>query len=111
MPAEEIPFDPTVAVAEDDVVEEDVDTGDLETTVPPPFSLRAMMKTFMTTQEADDSGGHYLTTWIQGEEFQIIKQRVSKALHVHLVCRPTYPYTETSPIDDVMTLLCGRTVT
>ena len=25
--------------------------------------------------------------------------------------RPTYPYTETPPIDDVMTLLCGRTVT
>ena len=25
--------------------------------------------------------------------------------------RPTYPYTKTPPIDDVMTLLCGRTIT
>ena len=62
MPAEEIPFDPTVAVAEDDVVEEDVDTGDLETTVPPPFSLRAMMKTFMTTQEAFEQHQDQLIT-------------------------------------------------
>jgi len=30
---------------------------------------------------------------------------------VLLVHRPTYPYSEIPPIDDVMTLLCGRTVT
>ena len=27
-----------------------------------------------------DTGGHYLTTWIHGQEFTITKQVVSKAL-------------------------------
>ena len=52
MPVEEIPFGPIDAITEDDIDEVDVDIRDLETTMPPPFSLRAMMKTFMTTQEA-----------------------------------------------------------
>ena len=60
---------------------------------------------------SDDSGGHYLTTWIRGEEFQITKKVVSDALNVPLVRRPTYPYTESPPIDDVMSLLYGRSVT
>ena len=38
---------------------------------------------------SDDSGGHYLTIWIGGEEFQITKKVVSDALNVPLVCRPT----------------------
>ena len=37
---------------------------------------------------SDDSGGHYLTTWIGGEEFQITKKVVSDALNVPLVRRP-----------------------
>ena len=40
---------------------------------------------------SDDSGGHYLTTWIRGEEFQITKKVVSDALNVPLVRRPTFP--------------------
>ena len=40
----------------------------------------------------DDSGGHYLTTWIRGEDFQITKKVVSDALNVPLVRRPTFPY-------------------
>lgn len=55
-------------------------------------------------------GGHYLTTWIWGEEFQITKQIVSEALQVPFVQRPTYPYTESPPLDDVMSLLCERSV-
>ena len=52
MPAEEIPFDPTIAVTKDvvDVDEVDVETGDVEPTIPPPLSLRAMMESFITTQ-------------------------------------------------------------
>jgi len=38
-----------------------------------------------------DSGGHYLTTWIRGEEFQITKKVVSDVLNVPLVRRPTFP--------------------
>ena len=78
--------------------------------VPP---LSALIRDFYLNllTHSNDLGGHYLTTCIRGEEFHITKQTISNALHVPLVHRPTYPYTETPPIDDVMTLLCGRTVT
>ena len=49
---EEIPFDLIAVVAEDGVDEVDVEIGDAEPTVPPRFSLHAMMETFMTTQVA-----------------------------------------------------------
>ena len=58
-----------------------------------------------------DIGGHYLTTWIRGKEFRITKRVVSEVLGVPLVRRPTYPYNESPPIDDVMSLLYGRLVT
>ena len=60
---------------------------------------------------SDDLGGHYLTTWIRGEEFHITKKVVSDALNVPPVCRPTFPYTESPPVDDVMILLCGISIT
>ena len=56
------------------------------------------------------TGGHYLTSWIRGQEFTISKQTVSEALGVSLVCKPTYPYTEFPAVDDKMSLLCGRLV-
>ena len=49
---EEIPVDLTVVVAEGGVDKVDVEIGDAEPIVPPPFSLRAMMETFMMTQAA-----------------------------------------------------------
>ena len=55
-------------------------------------------------------GGHYLTSWIRGQEFTITKQTISEALDVPLVCKPTYPYAEFPTIDDMMSLLCGRPV-
>ena len=58
-----------------------------------------------------DTGGHYFTTWIRGKEFRITKCVVSEALGVPLVRRPIYPYIDSPPIDDVMSLLCGRSVT
>ena len=56
------------------------------------------------------TGGHYLTSWISGKEFRITKQTVFEALGVPLVGKPTYLYTEFSPVNDVMSLLCGRSV-
>ena len=56
------------------------------------------------------TGNHYLTTWIRGKECMITKQTVSEALGVPLVCKPTYPYTEFPPVDDIIYLLCGRSV-
>ena len=57
-----------------------------------------------------DIGGHYLTTWIHGQEFTITKQVVSKALGVPLDRKPIYPYTEFLVVDDMMSLLCGHPV-
>ena len=55
-------------------------------------------------------GGHLLTTWIRGEEFQITKKIVYTALSVPLIQHPTYPYIESPLLDNVMSLLYGRTV-
>ena len=52
MPAEEIPFDSTVVVVDDGIDDVDVETSDVDPTIPPPLSLRAMMETFMNTQAA-----------------------------------------------------------
>ena len=55
-----------------------------------------------------DTGGHYLTTWIHGQEFTITKQVVSEALGVPLVRKPIYPCTEFLVVDDMMSLLYGH---
>ena len=60
---------------------------------------------------SEDTSSHYLTIWIRGKEFRITKRVVFEGLGVPLVRRPTYPYTKSPPIDDVMSLLCGRSVT
>ena len=57
----------------------------------------------------EDTGGHYLTTWIRGKEFRITKRVVSEALGVPLVRKLIYPYTNFLPVDD-MSLLCGRSI-
>ena len=57
-----------------------------------------------------DTSGHYLTTWIHGQEFTITKQVVSEALGVPLVRKPIYPYIEFLVVDDMMSLLCGHPV-
>ena len=56
------------------------------------------------------SSGHFLTPWIQGEEFQITKKIVFEVLSVPLVHRPTCPFTVSPHLDDVMSLLCGRSI-
>ena len=53
------------------------------------------------------TGGHYLTSWIRGQEFTINKQTISKTLGVPVVCKPTYPYTVVPAVDGMMSLLCG----
>ena len=77
---------------------------------PPLFALIREFYSNLSIQ-SDSSSGHILTTWIRGKEFRITKEIVSKALCVPLVCKPTYPYTKSPPIDDVMTLLYGRSIT
>ena len=59
---------------------------------------------------SEDTSGHYLTTWIHGQEFTISRQVVFEALGVPLVRKPVYPYTEFPDVDDMMSLLCGHPV-
>ena len=56
------------------------------------------------------TSGPYLTSWIRGQEFTISKQIVFEVLGVPLVCKPTYPYIDFPPVDDIMSLLCGRSI-
>ena len=56
---------------------------------------------------SEDTGGHFLTSWIRGKEYRITKLVVSEALGVPLVRRLTFPYTKFLPLDDVMSLLYG----
>ena len=59
---------------------------------PPAALIRELYSNLSVYSEV--TGGHYLTTWIRGQEFTISKQVVSEALGVPLVCKPVYPYTE-----------------
>ena len=59
---------------------------------PPPIAL--IRESYWNLSiHSNDAGGHHLTTWITGKKFQITKKVVFDALHVRLVCRPTFPYT------------------
>ena len=75
--------------------------------------LIALIREFYSnlSVNSEDASDHYLTTWIKGKEFKITKCIVSEALGVPLLRRPIYPFTESPPIDDVMSLLYGRSVT
>ena len=77
--------------------------------MPPPAALIREFYSNLFIYNAS-SGGHYLTIWIRGEEFQITKQIVSEVLQVPLVQRPTYPYTESPLLVDLMSLLCERSI-
>ena len=76
---------------------------------PPPTALiREFYSNLFVYFEVTD--GHYLTSYIRGQEFTISKLTVFEALGVPLVHKPSYPYTEFPSIDDIMSLLCGRPV-
>ena len=48
---------------------------------------------------------------IRGVPFTITREHVSKALDVPIICTPTYSYSRSPRIDNVMDVLCGRSVT
>ena len=53
----------------------------------------------------EDLGGHKLASWICGVPFTITRDDVSEALDVLIICTPTYPYSRSPRIDDVMDVL------
>ena len=76
---------------------------------PPPIDLiREFYSNLSVHKELD---GHKVGSSIRGVPFTITRERVSKALDVPIICTPTYPYSRSPRIDDVMDVLCGRSVT
>ena len=58
-----------------------------------------------------DLHGHIVASCIRGVPFTITREHVSKALDIHIIHTPTYPYSRSPCIDDVMDVLCGQSVT
>ena len=59
---------------------------------------------------SDDSNTQYMRSWIRGEEYVITPSVVVSALGVPLVRQPVYPYTETPPLDDIMSYITGTSI-
>ena len=59
---------------------------------------------------SDDSNIQFMKSWIRSEKYVITPQVVASALGVHLVWLPMYLYTETSPLDDIMSLLTSTSI-
>ena len=76
----------------------------------PPVDLIRKFYSNLSVYE-DICYGHRLTSWIHVVCFTITWDDLSNALDVPIICRPTYPYSESPRIDDVMDVLCGRSVT
>nr|POE92176.1 hypothetical protein CFP56_55886 [Quercus suber]POF02056.1 hypothetical protein CFP56_18180 [Quercus suber]POF14761.1 hypothetical protein CFP56_43608 [Quercus suber] len=76
---------------------------------PPPAELIREFYSNLSVHE--ECGGHTVASWIRGEQFTITRAIVAAALDVPRIRTPTYPYSVSPRIDDVMNVLCGRSVT
>ena len=56
---------------------------------------------------SNDSNIQFMKSWIRGEEYVITLAVVASALSVPLVRQSMYPYTETPPLDDIMSFITG----
>ena len=59
----------------------------------------------------EDLRGDTVALCIRGVPFRLTRERVSKALDIPIIRTPTYPYSRSPRIDDVMDALYGRSVT
>lgn len=76
---------------------------------PPAVIIREIL--YIMSIHSTISSGHFLTTWIQGDEYQITKKVMADALSIPIVCNPAYPYTNPPSLNDVMSLLCDKPMT
>ena len=76
---------------------------------PPPTAL---IKEFYSNLSihSDDSNIHFVKSWIRSEEFVINPEVVASALGVPLVQQLVYLYTESPPLDDIMSLIIDTTI-
>ena len=72
---------------------------------PPPANL--VREFYSNLSMHEDFNGHKMGSSIRGVLFTITRERVSKALDVPIIRIPTYPYSRSPRIDDVMDVLCG----
>ena len=77
---------------------------------PPPTDLIRELYSNLSMHK-DVCYGHKVTSWIRGVPFTITRDLVSDTLDVPIIRTPTYPYSESPHIDDVMDVFCGRSVT
>ena len=59
----------------------------------------------------EDLRGDTVALCIRGVPFRLTRERVSKALDIPIIRTPTYPYSKSPRIDDVMDVLYGQSVT
>ena len=76
---------------------------------PPPATL---IKEFYLNLSIhfNDSNIQFVKSSIRGEKYVITPQVMAFALGVPLVQQPVYPYTETPPLDDIMSLFTDTTI-
>ena len=76
---------------------------------PPPADLiREFYSNLLVHEDLCD---HTVALCIRGVPFTITRERVSKALDIPIIRTPTYPHSRSPRIDNVMDVLCGRSVT
>ena len=54
-----------------------------------------------------DLCGHTVASCIRGVPFKLTRERISKALDISIIRTPSYPYSRSPRIDDVIDVLCG----
>ena len=72
----------------------------------------ALIKEFYSnlSVHSDDSNVQYVMSWIRGKEYVITPLVVVFAFGVPLVQQPVYPYSETPPLDDIMSYLTDTSI-
>ena len=81
----------------------------LEVEHPPPASLIREFYSNLSVH-SDDSNTQCVRSWIRVEEYVITPAVVASALGIPLVYKPVYLYTETPPLDDIMSFITSTTI-
>ena len=74
--------------------------------------LAALIKEFYSNLSihSDNSNIHFVKSWIKGEEFVITPEVMASTLGIPLVQQLVYLYTESPPLDDIMSLIIDTTI-
>ena len=81
----------------------------LDISHPPPAVLIREFYSNLSVHSTS-SNIQFVKSWIRGEEYVITPQVVASAFGVPLVQQLVYPYDETLPLDDIMSLITSTTI-